>query len=102
MNIMTMREVAESPKYQGKDESLPYTFEWSSIGTPTTPVVAIKDAALTDKTATLIAGAASVVGTTVVTGIVSGLTAGQSYRLECKITIAGSTYEAYLVIHGQE
>ena len=97
-----MREVDESPKYQGKDESLPYTFTWTAIGTPTSPVVVIKDEAHTDKTATLITGAAAVVGNTVVTGLVAGLTAGQSYRLECKVTISGAIYEAFLVIHGQE
>lgn len=89
-------------KFQGEDEALPYTFDWAAEGTPVTAAVAIKDEALTDKSATLITGAASIVADTVITGIVAGLTAGQSYRLECKITIGGSTYEAYLVIHAQE
>ena len=96
------REVEESPKYQGKNESKPYTFLWASVGTPTSPAVVIQDAALTDKTATLITGACSVVGNTVVTGLVHDLIAGQSYRLECKVTISGAIYEAFLVIHGQE
>jgi hypothetical protein len=101
--MTSSREVTGSPKYQGVDESKAYTFDWSAIGTPGVgATVAIKNDALIDKTTACITGAATIVGNTVVTGLVHGLTAGQSYRLECKVTISGAIYEAFLVIHGQE
>ena len=96
------RKAEESPRYQGEDESLAYTFIWTAIGTPTSPIVVIKNAALTDMTATNLSGTASIVGDTIVTPLVTALVAGQSYRLECKVTIGGNTHEHWLEIIAEE
>ena len=96
------REVEESPKYQGEDESLAYTFDWSAIGTPTAGTVVIKDSALADKSSTKLSGTASIVGATIVTPLVYGLVSPQEYRLECQATIGGLTYEHYCRIVAEE
>jgi hypothetical protein len=100
--MTTSRKVDESPVYQGEDESIAYTFQWSAVGTPTSPTVVIKDNTLTDKSSTCLSGSASVVGTTVVTPLVTALTSGIRYRLECKVTISGNIYEAYCDIIAEE
>lgn len=99
---MTTREVTESPVHQGEDERIAYTFDWADIGTPTLPVVAIKDSSLNDVSTTCLSGAASIVADTVVTPLVIALTPGVRYRLECKVTIAGQVFEAYGEIIGEE
>lgn len=101
--MTSTRRVDESPIYQGEDESIAYIFEWAAVGTPTTPAVAIKERdTLTDKSATMLSGSASVVGTTVVTPLVTALAAGTVYRLECKTTISGNIYEAWCEIIAEE
>jgi hypothetical protein len=96
------REAVESPKFQGEDESLAYTFDWSAKGTPTAGTVVIKNAALADKSSTNLSGAASIIGATIVTPLVYALVAGQEYRLECSATIAGLVYESFTRIICEE
>ena len=100
--MTSTREVTESPKYQGEDEQLRYTFNWAAVGTPTSPSVVIKDNNLVDVSATCLSGSASVVGDTVVTPIVLSLTAGVRYRLECKVTISSNIYESWCDIIAEE
>jgi hypothetical protein len=97
-----IRKVEESPIHQGKDESIARPVEWAAIGTPTSPVVVIKNGDLVDTSTTNLSGAAAVVGTTVVTPLVTALVPGTIYRLECKVTISGNVYEAYCEIIGEE
>ena len=99
---MTTRKAEESPIYQGEDESIAYVFNWAAIGTPTSPTVVIKDNNLVDLSTTLLSGSASISGNTIITPLVTGLTSGVMYRLECKVTISGSVYEAYCDIIAEE
>lgn len=99
---MTTRKVKKSPVYQGEDESIAYIFDWALVGTPTSPTVVIKNADLIDTSATNLSGSASVVGNTVVTPLVTALTSGVMYRLECKVTISGNIYEAFCDIIAEE
>ena len=100
-----IRRVVESPKVMGEDESISFIFKWGDIGTPGAPACAVKgwvNNAWVDYSSTCLSGSASVVGTTVVTPLVTGLTAGVQYRLECKATISGNIFERYLEINAEE
>lgn len=96
------REVDESPVYQGEDESKAYTFNFANYGTPTSPTVIVKDYNLVDVSATCLSGSASIVGDTVVTPLVTALTAGIIYRLECKVTISSNVRESFCMIIAEE
>ena len=96
------REVTGSPVYQGEDESITYTFDWSAVGTPTSPVVALKDPQGRDKSSVNLGGSASVVGDAVITPLVTGLIKENVYRLECQVTKDGQVYEAYCRIIAEE
>jgi hypothetical protein len=97
------REVQESPLTQGVDEQIAYSFDFAAVGTPVSPTVAIMVVGTTtDLASTLISGAASVVGNTVLTGKVQSLTAGVVYRLECKATVSGNLLERYLIILAEQ
>lgn len=99
---MTTRKVEESPIYQGEDESIAYVFDWAAVGTPTSPTVVVKTAENIDVSTTCLSGAASVASDTVITPLVTALTSGNTYRLECKVTISGNIYEAYCDIIAEE
>ena len=100
------REVKEGVQLQGKDEIIAYeltTTPWGS--SPTSVVVTLWDvtaATWTDVSATMLSGAASVNGDVITTPLVTGLTAGNIYRLEVKFTTGGNTLEAYAVIQAEK
>lgn len=97
------REFIASPWRQGEDEARPYVWDVSSWGFTAvdSAAVALKNVtnpdAVTDAS-DLISGSAGIDGTTVTTGVVSGLTAGQIYRLEIKVTQGSRTEEAWGLI----
>ena len=96
---MTKRQVIESPVYQGADESIAYAFDFSALGTPTSPAVKLETKPdKTDVSSTKLSGSASVTGSTVTTPKVTGLTAGSSYVLTATVTISGNTMSAYTEI----
>lgn len=91
------REIIESPWEQGSDEIRAYsltTTPWG--GTPSSPVVKLYELPdFTDRTSTLLSGAASIVGDVITTPAVTGLTNGTRYRLEIKFVTGGRTEEAW-------
>ena len=101
------REVKEGELRQGVDEQVYYkltTTPWGS--TPTSvAVTAYKretTGAWTDVTTTVLSGAASVMGDVITLPKLSGLTAGQGYRLEIKFTVSGNVLETYVNIMGEK
>jgi len=102
--MSTPRRVIESPKPQGEDEKVAYTFKWGDMGTPSGPVCTVKawvSNAWSDVSSSCLSGSASVVGTDVITPLVIGLTAGVQYRLECSAIVGGNTFERYLEINAE-
>lgn len=100
---MNVREFTESPMPQGVDERIAYTLDVSPWGvTPTSPVVALKNAAGTDVISSFSTGAASVSGNVITTPTIHSLVAGQIYRLEIKFVISGNTLEAWGNIRAEE
>lgn len=96
------RDVTESPVNQGIDEEIAYRFDWSAVGTPTSPSVKLYDEDYTDVSSTKLSGSPGVVGDVVTTPVVKSLAAGTRYRLECKVTISGNVLEAFCVIVGEK
>ena len=101
------REVNESPIPQGVDEQISYTLTTTPWGSaPASLVVKLYSiavgGALTDVSATLLVGVASAMGDVITTPIVTGLTAGTTYRLEIKFTVSGNVFEAYCIIGGEQ
>lgn len=100
------REVKEGVQLQGKDEIIAYeltTTPWGS--SPTNVAVTLWDvtaATWTDVSSTMLSGAASVAGDVITTPLVTGLTAGSTYRLEVKFSTGGNTLEAYAIIEAQK
>ncbi len=89
---MSVREVAEGVQTQGADEKITYsitTTNWAS--SPTSPSMVVKRLSDgTDVTSTVASsGSVSVVGDVITLKPISGLTAGERYRVEVKFT-AGS------------
>lgn len=103
--MSTIREVTESPLAQGIDEEIAYRFNWTAIGTPTSPTVKLYDVTLevyTDVSSTKLVGSPSVAGDYVTTPVVKTLESGKRYRLECKVTVNGNLLEAYCFIVGEK
>lgn len=103
---MISREVKEGVQLQGKDEIIAYTLTTTPWGSsPASVVVTLWDitsATWTDVTSAMLSGAASVQGDVITTPLVTGLTAGNIYRLEVKFATGGNTLEAYAVIQAEK
>lgn len=106
---MSIRQFRESEWEQGVEEAIVYavtTTPWG--GGSVSPVVTVKQgggagAPLEDVTDDVTTGSASGVGDTVTTPVISGLTAGKTYRLEVKWTTSGGQLvEAYGFIKATE
>jgi len=95
-------EVKESPVEQSAIESIARTFDWSNIGTPTSPTVSLYN--LTDGVALdssdYLTGTASVSSDNIITPHVHSLVAGTQYKLICTVTVAANTLTSYLRIIG--
>lgn len=93
------RAVKESPISQGADEQIAYTLTTTPWGsTPTSVACTIYTAAGTNVSSTNLSGVVGVVGDVITTPIVTGLTAGTTYRLEIKFTSSGNVFEPYCII----
>jgi hypothetical protein len=97
------REVREGVQYQGEDEVIAYSLDTSQIGVPSAPVVVVKNAAGADVTGDVMPVNVPTVADSVITlSPLSGLTAGQRYRVEVKYVVGGNTLENYFYVEGQE
>ncbi|HMN11163.1 MAG TPA: hypothetical protein PKD55_02415 [Bellilinea sp.] len=97
------RMIVESPIYQGEDERIPYpidTTPWG--GSPSNPVITIKDSTGADVTAAHTLGVATVNGDKVITPLIINLTKGATYRLEVMFDTGGKTLEAFAILKGRE
>ena len=103
---MDTREVVEGMLDQGADEIIAYqltTTPWGS--SPSSVSVALWDitaATWTDVSTTKLSGSPSATGDVITTPLVTGLTAGSTYRLEIKFVTGGNTLEAYAVIQAEK
>lgn len=94
----------EFPSRQGKDESIPYTFDASKWGitVPASPTVTVYLSG-TNVTGSTVTGSASVSGSVITLPLIHSLTAGQVYRVELSFTNNGSgLYEAFGFLTGEE
>lgn len=101
--MITIREIRESPVEQGSDESITYnliTTPWG--GSPTSPSVKVYEldgGVLTDVTATVCTGTASVVGDKITLPAIDDLKIGKTYRVEVLWTKGVSQFEAWGLIY---
>lgn len=93
------RKFIESQVPQGADESISYYFDSTPWGSsPGSVTVKVYDSAGTDKSATLLTGSAVVVDDRVTLPALSGLTAGERYKLTVKFTSGGNIFSAYCYV----
>ena len=99
---MTIREIKNSPLPQGEDESVAYTLDTDDWGGYSSgAAVVIKDSSGTDVSATKLSGSPSESGGVITTPLVTGLTKGESYRLEIKWVYSGNTFETFVVLRAE-
>ena len=101
---MSIREVAEGIQYQGVDEKITYTItttNWAS--SPSSVSMVVKDSEGTDVSDTVTSGSMSTDGDVITCEAISGLVAGERYKVEVKFTAgSGAPYECYFWIHAEE
>lgn len=100
------REVNESPRTQGIDESIGYildTAKWG--GSPSSPVVQLSDISAlieVDVSSTKLVGTPLASANTITTPRVTGLLAGRRYRMDIRWTApTGSVIEAFCILIGE-
>ena len=102
--MTAVREVEQGRQVQGIDEQVAYTITTTPWGT-TPSAVAVKaynvTTGFTDVTATVLSGAASVIGNVITTPLVKSLTEGTLYRIEVKFTCSGNILECYFEIQAE-
>ena len=98
-----VRQIQQSPLYQGIGESIAWPVDVSAwVSGPTSPVVKIYRASDNeDLTSTLLPGAATVSGDVITCPLLSGLTLGVKYRLEVKFTVGSNIFVAWAWVWGQ-
>jgi hypothetical protein len=97
-----VREATESPLYQGVDEIIVYTLDVSAVGSsPTSPAVVVKDAGADVTVTVMPVNSPSVAGNVITLSPLKLLTAGRTYRVEVKYTLAGNTLENYFIVKGR-
>ncbi len=97
----SVREVNESPVYQGEEEEIRYEFDFTRWGAPSSPAVTLTNLTTGADAADLLSGETSTNGNVVTAPTVSGVSAGHRYRLECVATIGGNRLGMYLIIEGE-
>lgn len=97
------REVIGGKRVQGIDESIAYTLTTTPWGsTPTSiSVKAYETPAMTDVSATVLSGSASVTGDVITLPLLGNLVEGQEYRVEVKFTCSGNIFEAYFFVEAE-
>ena len=97
---MSIREIDEGPQTQGADEKIVYsitTTNWAS--SPTSPSMVVKNSAGVDVSSTVVSGSISASGNIITLSAISGLTAGERYRVEVRFTAGGGApFECYFFI----
>ena len=97
------REVVEGVQHQGEDEIIAYTLDTSNIGTPSSPVVVVKDGAGVDVTSTVMpTNSPTVSGDVITLSPLKLLTADDRYRVEVRYVVAGNTLENYFIVEARE
>jgi hypothetical protein len=99
-----IRELVESPLEQGEDEIIVYTVDMSAVGTPSSPVVVVKDVnAGTAVTGTVMpVNSPTVAGSVITLSPLKLLTRNVLYRVEVKSTISNNVLEHYFYVYGRE
>jgi len=96
------REAVEGMRYQGKDESIPYSITTTPWGSSPASISVtawdVSAGAYTDVTATVIPGSASAVGDVITLPNLLSLTQGHKYRIEVKFTCSGKIFECYFYV----
>lgn len=105
------REFKESPWTHGRNETRPFTFDWTGLGDSVTgPVSSLYDMTGGDEndpstwsnvSATKLTGSDSVSGDFVVTKSVTGLDPNRRYWFGVLLNVDGRAEEYYGIIHGK-
>jgi len=101
---MDEREIVGSPFKQGVDETITRTLTTTPYSAPTTvSVVAydITDGVRLNVSATVLSGAATVLGDVITLPALTLLTVGHQYRVEVKFTSGGNVYEFYMIVEAE-
>lgn len=105
---MSVRSLQKSPEIQGVDEAVAWEADvtkWVVSDPPTNPTCKLYriDASVhTDVTDVNLTGSASVLGNVVTSPIVSGLTAGEKYRLVFRFNLGTQLASAYLDLYVEQ
>jgi hypothetical protein len=87
---------------QGEEESFAYGIETTNWGSAPSGMIVkaydISDGGYTDVSSTVLSGSASIEGDIITLPVLSGLTAGKTYRIEIKFTAGGNTFEPFLIV----
>lgn len=98
------RQLLITTEQQRLDERVAYSITLDATYTsPSTPVCVLYD--LTDNTdvsLSKLSGSPAINGQVFTTPLVISLVAGRTYRLECKFSSGGNTFEPYITIVGVE
>jgi len=101
-----LREIVESPQYQGEDEELVYALTTTNFGSsPSDPVVVVKDVTdggSTDVTTDVTIGLPSAFGDIITLPKILDLTAGSFYRVEVQFTSGSNLFESFFYIRARE
>lgn len=97
-----VRQIEQSPIYQGKDEEVYYTLDTSEWGGSPSFVSVVVKLNGEDVSGDVLTGTASVSGDEITTPKISGLIKGSHYRLEIKFTTGVNVVEAWAELIGQE
>lgn len=97
------RRVKESPVRQGASEQILYsidTLPWG--GTPANVTVKAYNEAGTDVSATILSGAANVIGNVITLPICKSTVSGHVYTIKVRWTNSGNTLEAFFDVIGED
>ena len=97
---MNIREVAEGPQTQGANEKITYTVTTTNwVSSPASVAMYVDDSDGTDVTSTVCTGSTSVSTNTITLKAISGLAAGERYKVRVQFTAgSGAPYEAFFYI----
>lgn len=96
------RQTEPGQFYQGKDEDIPYTIDvsnWTAAPTAACVVVTLNGS---DATSDVVSGAQSISGSTITTGCITSLSAGEDYRVDIRFEQDGIAWECYFFITGED
>lgn len=97
-----VRQIEQSPIYQGEDEAVYYTLDTADWGGSPSSVSVVVKLAGEDVSGDILTGSPSVADDVITMPKVANVTNGSHYRLEIKFTTLSNVVEAWSELIGQE